>query len=96
VSRINQPPADHTGDIPREAMPVELSVEDGVATVTLNRPEKRNAVTFAMWAALADTVGSLANDPDARVLVVRGATTTSVPVQTSPSSRTARAGSTRA
>jgi enoyl-CoA hydratase/carnithine racemase len=73
VSRINQPPADHTGDIPREAMPVELDVTDGVATVTLNRPEKRNAVTFAMWAALADTVGNLANDPDARVLVVRGA-----------------------
>ena len=73
MSRINQPPVDHTGDIPREAMPVELEVEDGVATITLNRPDKRNAVTFAMWAALADTVSQLSADPEVRVLLVRGA-----------------------
>lgn len=73
MSRISEQPADRTGEIPREAAPLEVETFDGVATVTLNRPAKRNAVTFAMWAALAETVTALSVDPDVRVLVVRGA-----------------------
>jgi enoyl-CoA hydratase/carnithine racemase len=47
--------------------------EDGVATVTFDRPTKRNALTRAMWAALPDVLGELAADPRVRVLLVTGA-----------------------
>jgi enoyl-CoA hydratase/carnithine racemase len=45
-------------------------VDDAVATVTLNRPEKRNAMTFATWRALAAIGRSL--PADVRVVVLRG------------------------
>ena len=73
MSRINPPQQDATGDMPLDAAPVIVEIEDAVATVTLNRPAKRNAVTFAMWGALAERVTELAANPDVRVLVVRGA-----------------------
>ncbi|HEV2358463.1 MAG TPA: enoyl-CoA hydratase [bacterium] len=44
-----------------------------VATVTLNRPEKHNAVTVAMWEALPGVLAPLAADPGVRAVVVRGA-----------------------
>lgn len=44
-----------------------------VATLVLNRPAKRNAITLEMWKALPDVLRDLASDPDLRVLVVRGA-----------------------
>lgn len=47
-----------------------LSVEDAVATITLNRPERRNAQTPAMWTALAKLGRDLPGD--VRVIVVRG------------------------
>jgi enoyl-CoA hydratase/carnithine racemase len=53
----------------------ELRVRrDGaVATLTLNRPEKHNAITVAMWEALPGVLAPLAADGAVRVLVVRGA-----------------------
>jgi enoyl-CoA hydratase/carnithine racemase len=50
-----------------------LQVEDGVATLTLNRPEKRNAVTYDMWRTLTDICTALSSDATVRLLVVRGA-----------------------
>jgi enoyl-CoA hydratase/carnithine racemase len=52
-----------------------LTVErDGaVAVLTINRPEKRNAMSAAMWAALPGLLGELAADRGVRVLVVTGA-----------------------
>ena len=47
-----------------------LSIENGVATLTLNRPERRNAQTPAMWTALAKLGRDLPGD--VRVVVVRG------------------------
>jgi enoyl-CoA hydratase/carnithine racemase len=47
--------------------------DDGVATLTLDRPAKRNAVTLAMWAALPGVLAGLGADPRVRVLVVTGA-----------------------
>jgi len=44
-----------------------------VLTVTLNRPEKKNAATSAMWAELAAIFGSARNDDSVRVVVVTGA-----------------------
>lgn len=52
---------------------VLLQVEAGVATLTLNRPEKRNAVTYDMWRTIGDACARLAEDPTVRLLVVRGA-----------------------
>jgi 2-(1,2-epoxy-1,2-dihydrophenyl)acetyl-CoA isomerase len=46
---------------------------DGVATLTMNRPEARNALTGDMQAALAEAVPRLALDPDVRVVVLTGA-----------------------
>ena len=49
-----------------------VSIDDGVATLRLNRPHKRNAVTHQMWLGLAEHCRRLATDPEVRVLVVRG------------------------
>lgn len=46
---------------------------DGVATVTLNRPEKLNALTNVMLEGILDAAGKTAFDEEARVLVIRGA-----------------------
>ena len=44
-----------------------------VATLTIDRVEKRNAMTLGMWAALPAVLAPLAADPGIRVLVVTGA-----------------------
>lgn len=46
---------------------------EGVVTLTLNRPERKNAVTGAMWRRLADTFSEVAENPEDRVLIVTGA-----------------------
>lgn len=44
-----------------------------IAQVTLNRPQARNALTFAMYEGLARFAGEIERDPAVRVLVIRGA-----------------------
>ena len=51
--------------------PVEVSTVDDVVTIRLNRPEKRNAITAAMYAALADAL-STAESVAAAVVVLTG------------------------
>jgi len=46
--------------------------EGGVATLTFNRLDKKNSITAAMYAALADAVEAATADPDTRVLVIQG------------------------
>jgi 2-(1,2-epoxy-1,2-dihydrophenyl)acetyl-CoA isomerase len=46
---------------------------DGVVTCTLNRPEKKNAITSEMWVGLIDLFEAVATTPDDRVLVITGA-----------------------
>ncbi|WP_349826943.1 enoyl-CoA hydratase/isomerase family protein [Brevibacterium litoralis] len=53
--------------------PVLFEVNDGVATLTLNRPHRRNAFTRAMLAGWADGIRRAAEDPEVRALVVTGA-----------------------
>jgi enoyl-CoA hydratase/carnithine racemase len=50
----------------------DFDVTDGVATVTLNRPEKLNALTFDVYADLRDLLAELPHRGDARVLVLTG------------------------
>jgi enoyl-CoA hydratase/carnithine racemase len=49
-----------------------LEVADGVATLTLDRPEKLNALTFEAYADLRDLLHELPQRGDTRVLVIRG------------------------
>ncbi|MDQ1432946.1 MAG: hypothetical protein QOF40_3548 [Actinomycetota bacterium] len=53
--------------------PVLCSVADGVATVTLNRPDRMNAWTRAMEVAYFDLVDSLDDDAGVRAVVLTGA-----------------------
>jgi enoyl-CoA hydratase/carnithine racemase len=46
---------------------------DGVATITLNRPERLNALTFEVYRELTDTFATLESEPDVRVVVITGA-----------------------
>ncbi len=48
-------------------------VAGGVATLTLNRPEKRNALNGALVEALKDGLRRAADDGDVRVVAIRGA-----------------------
>ncbi|WP_255950431.1 enoyl-CoA hydratase/isomerase family protein [Streptomyces odontomachi] len=48
------------------------TIEDGVATVVLHHPAKRNAMTAQMWLALPPLLATLAADPQVRVLVLTG------------------------
>jgi enoyl-CoA hydratase/carnithine racemase len=50
----------------------DFAVADGVATVTLSRPEKLNALTFEVYADLRDLLSELPHRGDARVLVLTG------------------------
>jgi methylglutaconyl-CoA hydratase len=56
-----------------EATRVLYGAEDGVATLTLNRPEKRNALDDQMIAELKDAFARAERDPEARVILLRGA-----------------------
>ena len=49
------------------------SMADGVLTVTLNRPDKRNALSFDMIAGLAEAMARAELEAAVRVVVVRGA-----------------------
>lgn len=48
-------------------------VADGVATVTIAHPAKRNALTPGMWRALPELLAGMATDPAVRALVLTGA-----------------------
>jgi enoyl-CoA hydratase/carnithine racemase len=50
----------------------DFGIRDAVATVTLNRPDKLNALTFEAYAELRDLLAELPRRGDARVLVITG------------------------
>lgn len=52
---------------------VRLSVEGRVATLTIDRPESRNALDLGMWRAIPELVTQAESHPDVVALVVRGA-----------------------
>ena len=51
---------------------VELTIEGGVAWVTMNRPKALNALNRDMTRALVETINPLEHDPDVRCVVIRG------------------------
>jgi len=48
------------------------SFADGIALVTLDRPEKKNPLTFDSYAELCDTFRALVSAPDVRAVVITG------------------------
>ncbi|MGH2746622.1 MAG: enoyl-CoA hydratase/isomerase family protein [Actinomycetota bacterium] len=52
---------------------VEVSIEGAVATLTLNRPEQRNALSAQLCDAIVDALVAIGRDDAARVMIVRGA-----------------------
>ncbi|TKR25333.1 enoyl-CoA hydratase/isomerase family protein [Natronomonas salsuginis] len=52
--------------------PVRLDIEDGVATITLNRPENRNALNAEMANAIVDAVDEVETTDGVRCLVLTG------------------------
>jgi enoyl-CoA hydratase/carnithine racemase len=49
-----------------------LDAASGVATITLNRPERLNALTFEVYAELRDTFAALDTAPGVRAVVITG------------------------
>ncbi len=54
---------------------LHLARDGPIATLVLDRPEKRNAITVEMWQALPRILHDLEADDDVRVVVIRGAGT---------------------
>jgi enoyl-CoA hydratase len=52
---------------------VHLTVENGIAAILIDRPEARNAMTWAMYEELAGICERIGADPAVRVATVRGA-----------------------
>ena len=53
--------------------PIVIEREGAIATVTLNRPKKLNALTKPMWQRLGATMRELSGDETLRCIVLRGA-----------------------
>ena len=52
---------------------LEVSYEDGIATLTMNRPEARNALSMEMRSDLADVLHDIEQDSSVRCVVLQGA-----------------------
>lgn len=50
-----------------------LEKEEGIATLTLNRPDKLNAISTEMWKDLRRVIDTVANDDEIQVLIITGA-----------------------
>src|SRR6185437_3961863 len=46
---------------------------DGIGTITLNRPERLNAITFEVYHELTDFIAQLRDEEDVRVVIITGA-----------------------
>ena len=51
---------------------VVIEKDKGILTLTLARPDKKNALTDAMYGKLADAIQAAETDPAARVILIRG------------------------
>jgi enoyl-CoA hydratase/carnithine racemase len=50
----------------------EFQIEDGIASIFLNRPEAYNAITFDVYRELTDCFAALENETQARVVILSG------------------------
>lgn len=52
---------------------IKITTDARVTTLTINRPDKKNAITQAMYAVMADAINTYAETDDARAFVITGA-----------------------
>jgi len=52
---------------------IKLEKHERIGTLTLNRPEKLNAMTPALIGEFGEAIDEVAKDPEVKVLVIRGA-----------------------
>ena len=52
---------------------IRCAVEDEIATLVIDRPEKRNAMTYALLGDFLAAVKRVGEDPAVRVVIVTGA-----------------------
>ncbi|KPP99911.1 crotonase/enoyl-CoA hydratase family protein [Marinobacter sp. HL-58] len=57
----------------RDSDRVLISIEDGIATVTLNRPDKYNGLDMPMFEAITRAARTLKKDRSVRAIILRGA-----------------------
>ena len=50
-----------------------VTVENGIARIIFNQPEKRNAVSLEMWEAVEGALDAFRDDSAIRVLILSGA-----------------------
>jgi enoyl-CoA hydratase/carnithine racemase len=55
-----------------DTLPFDYELTDGVAVLTLNRPDRMNALTFEVYAALRDYFRDLRTDTETRAVVLTG------------------------
>src|SRR3546814_20970017 len=52
---------------------IVTQTSDGVLTITINRPDKKNALTQAMYGAMADALEAAETDAAVRAVLIAGA-----------------------
>lgn len=60
-------------EVPIQPKSFRFEVQAGIATITLDRPEVMNALTFEVYAELRDLFAQLQSVPEVRVVVITGA-----------------------
>jgi enoyl-CoA hydratase/carnithine racemase len=53
-------------------MSITTSLADGILAITIDRPDKKNAMTAAMYAAIAEALAAGGRDPAVKVFLVQG------------------------
>src|SRR5688500_5420198 len=53
-------------------MSIKAAILNGVATIEIARPEKKNAITSAMYQAMADLLKAAQTDPAVRAVLLTG------------------------
>ncbi|TCR85440.1 enoyl-CoA hydratase-related protein [Rhizobium sp. BK376] len=51
---------------------VRTTCDDGIGTLVLDNPDRKNAITAAMWRAVPQAIRHLTDEANARVIVIRG------------------------
>lgn len=54
------------------AAPIQSEISEGILTLSINRPEKKNALNLAMYQALAEGLKEADSDDAVRVIIIRG------------------------
>ncbi len=52
---------------------IKIQKEDGLGIITLNRPEKRNAINFEMFSEIGEAAGIVSDDDEIKAVIITGA-----------------------